>query len=96
MASEHVTEWLQERKPTATVRYHGPDDDGIHRWELVFPGDAPSFHLGVPEEVLENEGVLAERLMELNNQGWMDQAGEEEHLVYLYPMEIAREPSIWE
>lgn len=95
MASEHVTEWLKERKPQATVRYHGPDDDDIHRWELVFPGDAPPFHLGVPEEVLDDAGVLAERLMELDTQGWLDQAGEQEHLVYLYPMEIAKEPSSW-
>ena len=96
MASESVTEWLKERKPSATVRYHGPDDDGIHRFDLIFPGGAPPFHLGVPDDVLEDEALLAERLMELDTQGWLDQAGEQEHLVYLYPLEVAKGPSAWE
>lgn len=96
MAAEHVTEWLRQRKPEAIVRYQGPDPDGIHRWRLDFPGDATPFSLGVPSAVLENEGMLAQRLMELDTQGYLDQAGEEEQWVLLTAMEVAREPGLWE
>src|SRR5690606_9571363 len=99
MAAQEVTAWLQEKKPGAVVHYHGPDQDGIYWWRLELPRDAgdpgPPFRLGIPAGVLENAGMLAERLMELQNQGYLDQAGEVDHVVYLTPMEVAKEPGLW-
>jgi hypothetical protein len=99
MAAQDVTAWLQEKKPGAVVHYHGPDQDGVYWWRLEIETDGEEgspFRLGVPEEVLNSAGMLAERLMELENQGYLDQAGEEEHVVYLNPIEVAREPGSWE
>src|SRR5687768_7363130 len=94
MAAEHVTEWLQERKPDATVRYEGPDDDGVHRWTLEREGVA--FELDVASEVLESAGMLAERLMQLDSLGYLSRVGEEEFVVVLTPAEVAGEPGLWE
>lgn len=94
MAAEDVTRWLQEKKPASAVRYLGPDGDGVHGWRLEFP-DAPAFELRMPSELVEHEGMLAERLMELEAAGHLDLAGEEDYLVYLTPLEIAREPGLW-
>lgn len=91
MTVEQMTDWLSEKKPLARVTYAGPDEDGIHVWHLHFPDDAPPFHVGVPEELLEDEGVVAERLMEAVSQGWFDPAGEEEHWIVLTPDELVRE-----
>jgi hypothetical protein len=96
MAADYVTGWLSEKKPDATVRYLGPDADGVHGWRLEFLDAAPGFELRIPEELVENEGMLAERLMELETQGHLDVAGEEDYLVYLTPVEVAREPGLWE
>jgi hypothetical protein len=96
MAAEDVTRWLGEKKPQANVNYLGPDADGVHGWRLEFREDAPGFELRIPEELLDSAGMLAERLMELETQGHLDVAGEEEYVVYLTPMEIAREPGLWE
>ena len=98
MAAQDVTAWLQEKKPAATVHYHGPDQDGIYWWRLELPAKGKEglpFRVGIPGEVLDNAGMLAERLMELENQGHLDRAGEEEHTVYLTPAEVAREPGLW-
>lgn len=91
MTVEQMTGWLSEKKPRARVEYAGPDENGIHVWHLSFPGDAPPFHVGVPDELLGDEGVMAERLMEAESQGWFDQAGEEEHWIVLTPDELVRE-----
>ena len=64
MAAEHVTEWLREKKPGATVRYQGPDESGVHRWTLDFPGGRP-FQLGIPEEVVDNPGMRELSLAEV-------------------------------
>jgi hypothetical protein len=96
MAAEDVTRWLGEKKPHATVRYLGPDGDGVHGWRLEFRDRAPGFELRIPGELVENGGMLAERLMELETQGHLDVAGEEDYLVYLTPLEVAREPGLWE
>lgn len=97
MAVQQVTDWLQERKPGAVVHYHGPDQDGIYWWRLEMreEGKEHPFRLGVPAAVLGNAGMLAERLMELQSQGYLDQAGEVPHCVYLNPLEVAREPGLW-
>lgn len=99
MATQDVTDWLREKKPGATVHYHGPDQDGVYWWRLEVAGKdgkaGPPFRMGIPGEVLDNAGMLAERLMELQNQGYLDQAGEVEHAVYLTPLEVAREPGLW-
>lgn len=94
MAAEHVTEWLQEKKPDATVRYLGPDDDGVHRWTLEQGGIA--FELDVAHQVLDNAGMLAERLMELDTLGYLSRVGEEEFVVVLTPANVAGEPGLWE
>ena len=99
MAAQDVTAWLQEKKPRATVHYHGPDEDGVYWWRIDVHeagGEGPPFRLGIPAEVLENAGMLAERLMELEAGGYLDPAGEEPYVVYLLPLEVAREPGAWE
>lgn len=85
MAAEEMTSWLQDKKPDAIVHYEGENEDDIHIWRLEFPEGGPPFVVGVPADLLEEEGVLAERLMELQNQGWLDQAGIDEHRVVLNP-----------
>jgi hypothetical protein len=89
MASDYVTSWLEERKPRAKVTYLGPNEDGIHLWDLAFPDGAHTFRIGVPEEVVEDDALLAERLMELDTQGWVDQAGERDLWVLVGPAELA-------
>ena len=99
MAAQDVTAWLQEKKPGFAAHYDGPDGDGVYWWRLVPEGGGESdrsFRLGIPGEVLDNAGMLAERLMELENQGYLDRAGEESYVVYLLPLEVAREPGAWE
>jgi|SoiMethySBSTD1v2_1073268.scaffolds.fasta_scaffold3454054_1 hypothetical protein len=96
MAVDDVTTWLQEKKPRATVRYLGADPDGVHGWRLEFQDADPEFELRIPEELVENGGMLAERLMELETQGHLDLAGEGDYVVYLTPIEVAREPGLWE
>lgn len=91
MTVEEMTEWLREKKPRAQVEYAGPDEDGIFVWHLRFPDDAPPFHVGVPGELLGDEGGIAERLMEAVSQGWFDAAGEEEHWIVLTPDELVQE-----
>ena len=99
MAAQDVTAWLQEKKPGLVVHYHGPDQDGVYWWRVDAhdgAGEGPPFRLGIPEEVLDNAGMLAERLMELENGGYLDPAGEQPWVVYLMPLEVAREPGAWE
>jgi hypothetical protein len=99
MSAQVVTEWLREKKPGTVVHYHGPDQDGIYWWRVdVHEGDdeGPPFRLGIPQEVLDNAGMLAERLADLENGGFLDPAGEEPWVVYLLPLEVAREPGAWE
>jgi hypothetical protein len=95
MDPDYVSRWLIEKKPQAKVRYFGPDADGLHGWRLEFP-DAVAFELWMPEELLDNAGMLAERLMELETGGHLDVAGQEDWVVHLTPVEVAREPGIWE
>lgn len=96
MPSEYVTRWLEERKPKARVVYEGMDDDGIHVWDLDFPETDHEFRLGVPDDVARDEGLLAERLMELETQGWLDQAGEKDIWVLVARGEVAERPSLFE
>lgn len=91
MTAEEMTAWLQEKKPAATVHFEGVNEDDIHLWRLEFTGGKPPFVVGVPEELLDHEGVLAERLMEMETQGWLDRAGEEEHRVVLTLPDLAQE-----
>ena len=56
---------------------------------------APLSGWASPPEVLDNAGMLAERLMELESSGYLDRAGEAEQVVYLTPLEVAREPGLW-
>ena len=96
MAAEDVTRWLREKKPGASVRYLGPDVDQVHGWRLEFADSDSEFELRIPEELVENGGMLAERLMELETQGHLDLADEGDYVVYLTPVEVAREPGLWE
>lgn len=96
MAVEHVTSWIEERKPAAVVEYAGVDEDDIHVWELTFPATDHRFRLGVPDRVIQDEGLLAERLMELESQGWLDQAGEKDLWVLVAAGEIAGEPGAFD
>lgn len=94
MASEYVTSWLKERKPNAEVTYLGPNEDEIHTWDLEFKGRSHNFRLGIPGGVVEDDALLAERLMELETQGWLDQAGEDKDIwVLVGPGEVAEGPS---
>jgi hypothetical protein len=96
MDPDYVSRWLMEKKPQAKVRYFGPDPNGVHGWRLEFPDTTAAFELWIPEELLGNAGMLAERLMELETAGHLDLAGEEDWIVHLTPVEVAREPGIWE
>ena len=96
MAAEDVTRWLQEKKPQASVQYAGADADEVHRWRLQYAGEAPLYELRIPAELVDNPGMLAERLMELETSGYLDVAGEADYVVYLTPIEVAREPGVWE
>lgn len=95
MATERVTGWLKEHKPKATVTYEGMDEDDIHIWDLDIPGSDHEFRLGVPDSVTQDEGLLATRLMELESQGWLDQAGEKDIWVLVGPGEVAQGPSLF-
>ena len=96
MASEFVTRWLEERKPGARVTYLGmSEDDDVHLWDLHFPGGEYTFRLGVVASVVDDEGLLAERLMELDTQGWVDQAGDRDLWVLVGPGELAESPSLF-
>lgn len=96
MAEQHVTDWLIEHKPKARIRYLGADDDEIHVWELDVPGSGHEFRLGIPDRVVQDEALLSERLMELETQGWLDQAGEKDLWVLVAAGEIGEEPSMFE
>lgn len=96
MASEHVTSWLRERKPRAEVSYLGANEDDIHVWDLDFPDSDHTFRLGIPDDVVEDEAILSERLMELETQGWLDQAGEDKDIwVLVAAGEVAEAPSLF-
>lgn len=77
MAVEDVTRWLRERVPGREMRQLGPDQDGVHTWEVEYLGGA-SLRVGVAGEVVDDEALLAERLMEVESQGWLDDAGDED------------------
>lgn len=94
MASEDVTRWLAERKPAATVVYEGPTEDDIHVWDLDFRNDH-TFRVGVPDEVLRDAGLLAERLMELESGGWLDDAGEKDLWLLVGRGEVIEPASRW-
>lgn len=94
MATEDVTRWLIERKPAAALEYLGETEDGIQVWDLDFP-DGHAFRVGVPTEVVEDAGLLAERLMELESGGWLDEAGEKDLWVLVGRSEVAERPSVW-
>lgn len=96
MASEHVTAWLEERKPAARVIYQGVSEDDIHVWDMEFEATDHDFRLGIPDVVIQDEGLLAERLMELETQGWIDQAGEKDIWVLVGRGEVAEGPSWFE
>lgn len=94
MAVDHVTSWLAERKPRAEVVYEGENEDGLHVWDLDFPDTEHEFRIGIAGEVVQDEALLSERLMELESQGWLDQAGGDKDIwVLVAPAEIARGPS---
>jgi hypothetical protein len=95
MASEFVTRWIEERKPGARVRYLGPDEDDIHVWDLEFAEAEHTFRLGIPEQLVEDDALLSERLMELETQGWLDQAGEKDLWVLVAPAEVAEGPTLF-
>ena len=89
MAAEFVSGWLQEKKPDAQVTYLGVDEDDIHVWDLEFPDREHAFRLGIHDEVVEDEGPLAERLMELETGGWLDEAGEKDLWVLVGAKDIS-------
>lgn len=89
MASEYVTSWLEERKPAARITYLGPNEDDIHIWDLDFEGGEHTCRLGIPEPIVKDDALLSERLMELDTQGWLDQAGEEDIWVLVTAAEVA-------
>jgi len=96
MSSEYVGRWLRERKPGATVIYQGANEDGIHIWDLEFEAQEHTFRLGIPDDVVEDEALLSERLMELETQGWLDRAGEEKDLwVLVAAAEVAEGPTLF-
>jgi hypothetical protein len=95
MASEFVTRWLEERKPGARVIYLGAGEDDVHLWDVDFEGSEHTFRLGVLASVVEDDALLAERLMELDTQGWVDQAGEKDLWVLVAPGELAEGPTLF-
>jgi len=93
---EYVTTWLQERKPRARVTYRGTGDEDVHVWDLEFPDAEHTFRLGVPDDVVQDDALLSERLMELETQGWLDQAGEDKDIwVLVAAGEVAEGPSLF-
>jgi hypothetical protein len=88
MAAEYVTRWLEEKKPDANVVYLGPNEDDIHIWDMEFGGGEHTFRLGIVGSVADDEAFLAERLMELEAQGWLDDAGEKDLWVLVGDAEI--------
>jgi hypothetical protein len=95
MASEFVTRWLEERTPGARVTDLGRGDDGVHIWDLELEGSDHTFRLGVLGSVVEDEALLSERLMELDTQGWIDQAGAKDIWVLVGTGEVAEGPSLF-
>lgn len=63
-------------------------------WALEYE-DGHTFHLAITTDVLEQEGLLAERLMELVTGGWMDTAGEEDQWVLVGSGQISEEEPEW-
>ena len=96
MAAEYVTEWLEERLPETNVEYLGPDDDETHLWNVEVLGTGHELRVGVPDQVVDDEGLLAERLMETETQGWLDQAGERDLWVLVGPGDTALRSVSWE
>lgn len=97
MAVDHVTTWLEEKKPGARVTYQGVgEESGVHVWEVAFPVAGHQSRVGIPTGVIEDEGLLAERLMELETQGWLDQMDDEDVWVLVAGGEIAEGPSLFE
>jgi len=88
MAVEDVTRWLREHAPGRDMRHLGPNEDGVHSWEVEYLGGA-ALRLGVAGEVVEDEALLAERLMEVESQGWLDDAGEEDLWLLVTSGEVA-------
>jgi hypothetical protein len=74
MAAEFVTGWLEEKKPDARITCIGVSEDDIHIWDLEFTGWDHSSRLGIPDSIVEEEGALAGKLMELETGGWLDDA----------------------
>jgi hypothetical protein len=95
MAIDFVTGWLQERKPQAQIRYLGPSEDGIHIWDLEFAEAEHTLRLGIPDLLVEDDALLSERIMELETQGWLDQAGEKDLWVLVAPGEVAEGPTLF-
>jgi len=95
MAAEYVTRWLQERKPSGRIAYLGRNEDDIHIWDVTVPGHEHALRLGIPDVVASDDALLAERLMELDTQGWVDQAGEEDSWVLLSNVEVGRGRSLF-
>lgn len=88
MAIDYVTEWIEEHKPEAGVEYLGSNEDEIHVWDLAFDDSEHVFRLGIPDDVVEDDALLSERLMELDAQGWLDQAGEKDIWVLIAAAEV--------
>jgi len=88
MAVEDVTRWLREQVPGREMRHLGPGEDGVHTWEVDYLSGT-SLRLGVTGEVVDDEALLAERLMEVESQGWLDEAGEEDLWLLLTSGEVA-------
>jgi hypothetical protein len=95
MAAEFVTRWLEEKKPDARVTHLGVDEDDVHVWDLEFPDQQHVFRLGIHDSVVEDEGVLAERLMEVDTQGWLDDAGEKDLWVLVATTDISEGLSLF-
>jgi hypothetical protein len=89
MSVDFVASWLGEKKPGARVTYLGVSEDEIHVWDLEFPETEHTFRLGIHDAVVEEEGPLAERLMELETQGWLDDAGEKDLWVFVAATDIS-------
>lgn len=96
MSAEYVTEWLEERLPESNVEYQGPDEDAVHLWHVDVLGTGHDLRVGIPEEVVADEGFLAERLMETETQGWIDQAGDRDLWVLVAPGDTALRSVSWE
>lgn len=80
MATEYVTRWLKKRIPESNIDYVGMNEDELHVWEVSVLGTGHTVTVGIPDEVAEDDALLAERLAELDTQGWIDQAGEDKDI----------------